>query len=790
VVLSGLLLGAVLFVLETSTATSTKATAQSAGPRNKYGSKREPLEIEDDSQDGGYSHPHLNLRSSSSLSTDSNITAAPATSNGNSDWFDVIVIGSGLAGLSTTLEILDRGGRVLLLEKEGSLGGNSVKASSGINGCCSLSSTQASFTNATDSLVSFEQDTAKSAGILQPSIQNETSSTPLIHTLVTHSEDALQWLQQRVGVDLSQVAQLGGHSRPRTHRPNVGMVGAEIMANMENLVHTYTSYEKGEGMASIYTHTNVIKLLPTTTATTKKSLSGVTGVMVQDTRTNFTRSFYASQIVLATGGFASDRSNTSILSQMRPDLLNFPTTGGSFSTGDGINLAVSLHASTIDMDKVQLHPTGFIDPQRPNAGTKTLAAELLRGVGGILLNPLGKRFCNELGTRDYVTDKMLQQQPNYTTSTPQFLLVLTEDAANAARHHVDRYTLNGLMTKVKGIEKLAAVIAFSASRPAKAKTTSAMMLQTLLQTFRDYQAGKEAGRDGFGKTDFQGWPLRDNDNWKNATFYVGTVTPSLHYCMGGVRIDTKGQVLDAEEKEIPGLFAVGEVTGGVHQKNRLGGNSLLECTVFGRIIAQQLKLQSGRIDKYLSEIPKSHLPSVTTASHDDQLNNLPSVSYNTLQQHATVDNMWMAIHGNVYNVTGFAKQHPGGATILESLAGRDATAEFDLVHSQQLLQRFHNDPVQSLVIGRLDAAFTIEQPNPLRVISMTEVQTHSTPEDCWVVLHGFVYDLTDFAGSHKGGAYLIQKYAGNDATDTFKAFHKKEKLALVAKYQLGVLTKE
>ncbi len=253
---------------------------------------------------------------------------------------DAIVVGTGLAGLSAALNILDRGGRVTLIEKEHSLGGNSNKASSGINACCPNNGTT------DDYLDAFMFDTTKSAG---------ASAQPhLIETLVQNSASAVIWLKQRVGVDLSLIAQLGGHQHKRTHRPKNGMVGAEVIYGMQKEVKKFEQ----SGMVKILTDTKVTGLV-------QNSSGRVVGVQLEDLtgeNNDLPRQFNATSVILATGGFAADRSDHSYLALYRPELLKMPATAGRFSTGDGITLATALGAGVIDMDKVQIHPTGWVDP--------------------------------------------------------------------------------------------------------------------------------------------------------------------------------------------------------------------------------------------------------------------------------------------------------------------------------------------------------------------------------------------------------------------------------------------
>jgi len=471
---------------------------------------------------------------------------------------DAIVVGTGLAGLSATLNILDRGGKVLLIEKEHSMGGNSNKASSGMNACCPNNDTNA------DNTESFKADVIKSAG--------DSARLPLIDVLVENSASAVSWLRDRVGVDLSLMAQLGGHQHKRTHRPSNGMVGAEVIYGMQKAVK---KYEKS-GKLEIMVDAEARKLI-------RDDVGRVIGIEVQDISDLDKASIQlkSPNVVLATGGFAADRSENSYLAKYRPELLNMPATAGQFSTGDGIGLATAAGASLVDMDKIQIHPTGWVDPKDPTNPNKILAAELMRGVGGVLMNKSGMRFCNELGTRAYVTDKMLSHDPSYASTgkwnkaneIPTFSLVLSSSAAEDGKKHVDHYTHKGLLKRLEGVSALADWMGINVD----------IVRRTIVQ----YQDDSEGGTDQWGKSSFRGVAQK---NLNTETFYAGTVTPVLHYCMGGITIDTEGNVLDEDNMPIPGLHAAGEVSGGVHGNNRLGGNSLLECTVFGSIVGKKIPI--------------------------------------------------------------------------------------------------------------------------------------------------------------------------------------------------------
>lgn len=615
---------------------------------------------------------------------------------------DAIIIGTGLAGLAAALNILDRGGSVLLIEKEPLLGGNSNKASSGINACCPDGNTTV---NSDDSIKAFRDDTVRSAG--------EGVHQHLVDVLTKNSARAVNFLRDRAGVDLSLKAQLGGHSYQRTHRPKNGMAGAEIIYGMQKAVKKYLKTDQ----LQILMNTKVTKLeLLKGRDGRKRKKAIVVGVQYQTStkKKNDLNAkkqigkLFSESVVLATGGFASDRSKGSYMEKFRPELLGFPTTAGKFSTGDGVTLSKTIGAGTVHMDKVQMHPTGWVDPEDPANPTKTLAAELMRGVGGILLNKQGFRFCNELGTRAYVTDKMLshdnyyakhnkwQNTENNTSIVPPFYLLLSTAAAKLGQKHVDHYVHKGLLTKVQGIQNLAEHIE--------------LPKRVVQKSIKDYQKNSsrsKGGTDEFGKQNFRGMFSHD---YEVETYYVGMVTPVLHYCMGGLTINAKGQVLDANTADvIPNLYAAGEVAGGVHGYNRLGGNSLLECTVFGTIVGERIPIQKfpsiatetnypkQKNEEDLSLSPQQQMtPLLSTplppsqsdqgVNNDDKdSNGMSIITADELSNHNTEDDCWVAIHGIVYDLTEFAEEHPAGPESIYELAGTDGTEAFAAIHNEQIL---------------------------------------------------------------------------------------------------------
>jgi flavocytochrome c len=399
-------------------------------------------------------------------------------------------------------------------------------------------------------------------------------------------------------------------------------------------------------------------------------------------------------VVLATGGFGADFSKDSILAQVRPDLLNLSTTNGEHCTGDGIKMAQDIGANTVDMDFVQVHPTGLVDPSDPNAKVKFLAAEALRGVGGLLLDAHGNRFVNELATRDYVSEVMGRNKG-------PFRLVLNGKASKEIEWHCKHYVGRGLMKKLSGPE-LAKEIGVSAEK--------------LAETFRKYNEGAKHNKDEFGKKYFHNLPFDIND-----TFHVAQVCPLIHYCMGGLQIDIHGQVLSKKDnKPIAGLFAAGEVTGGVHIKNRLGGSSLTDCVVYGRIAG-------GTAAAYLFNQLCAGTP-LAAAGEPVELNIKLSPSRKTL-----------TLNINYASSTGEQQQ-------------------------QAPAQQEEAAPAAA-------AAPAPAKPKELKTYTLEEVAKHNKENDVWVVVNGVVLDVTEFKKRHPGGAKAIMLYAGKDATEEFNMLH-------------------
>merc|ERR1711953_475852 len=210
---------------------------------------------------------------------------------------------------------------------------------------------------------------------------------------------------------------------------------------------------------------------------------------------------------------------------------------------------------------------------------------------------------------------------------------------------------------------------------------------------------------------------------KAQPFYVAIITPVIHYCMGGLEIDTDSAVVNTDGQAIPGLYAAGEVAGGVHGNNRLGGNSLLDCVVFGRVAGQacaKYMLGGDMKETSLFDLSGGGLagdtdgPKTGGGSYEDGMikkpisvprgpdNKVQEVGGFTMEEvakHTTKSDCWVVLHNNVLNVTNFLSSHPGGELAILTFAGKDATAEFDMIHPPDVISKYAPDAVIGVLGG-------------------------------------------------------------------------------------------
>lgn len=484
---------------------------------------------------------------------------------------DIVVVGAGGAGMTAALTASDAGKSVLLIESQPAVGGNSVKSTGGMNAAKTVYQDANEFgesagvektLKAAEAYSDNEAITALAATVkeqweawqadpkgyfdstelfaLDTLIGGKGLNDPeLVNTLVGNSAAAIEYLDS-IGIHLNNVAAFGGASVKRIHRPvndegKVVSVGAYTVPLLEKAVAARDNL-------ALMTNLTATKLLV--------DESGAVCGLEAATQDGYTVTVKAKAVILATGGFGA---NLDMVVQYKPDLAGFMTTNAAGIQGQGILMAVEIGADTVDMEQIQIHPT-------VQADTASLITEGLRGDGAILVNANGERFIDEVGTRDVVSAAEIAQPDSFSWLVVDQKMV---DASSVIQGYITR----GLMLQGDSYEALANELGI----PADAFAAT-------MEKWNGYVADKND--PDFGRTSFA-QPL------DTAPYYAVKVTAGIHHTMGGLKIDSQTHVLNKEGQIIPGLFAAGEVTGGVHGGNRLGGNAVADFVVFGRIAGQE-----------------------------------------------------------------------------------------------------------------------------------------------------------------------------------------------------------
>lgn len=482
---------------------------------------------------------------------------------------DVVIVGAGGAGMTAAIAAAGDGLNVVVVESQAMVGGNSVRSTGGMNAAKTPLQDNNTFgeeAGVEKALVAAEgysdnaAITALAATVseqweaykanpqgyfdsvelmeLDTMIGGKGVNDPeLVKTLCENTADSISWLES-VGAPLTSVGAFGGASVKRIHRPvnaegKTVSVGAYIVPILEkNLADAGVEVILNTTVDTILTDAN-------------GAVCGVSGVGSDGSKLTVN----ADAVILATGGFGA---NLDMVVSYKPELEGFMTTNAAGIQGQGILMAQELGAATVDMGQIQIHPT-------VEANTASLITEGLRGDGAILVNAEGKRFIDEVGTRDVVSAAEIAQTGSYS-----YLIV--DQAMADASNVIQGYISKGFTTQGDTYEALAAELGMDEA--------------AFAETMNAWNACVEAKSDEeFGRTSFAS-PLN------TAPYYAIKVTAGVHHTMGGLKINSETQVLTEDGTAIPGLFAAGEVTGGVHGANRLGGNAVADFVVFGRIAAE------------------------------------------------------------------------------------------------------------------------------------------------------------------------------------------------------------
>ena len=437
---------------------------------------------------------------------------------------DVVVIGAGGAGLTAAVSAAEADDlRIIVLEKQGIIGGNTNYSTGGIN--AAETDIQQSL-GIEDSKEIFYQDVMRGG-------HNE-NVPELVRSLVEHAPATVKWLTT-IGTDLSDVGLMAGSSVRRTHRPKGG---AAVGPHLIKVLHQAIANRNIE----IRTSNKVIGLI--------YNNGSVAGVRVQNADGS-TYTIQSKAVIIATGGFGANRE---LVARYRSQLSGFPTVNHPGATGDAFAWAEAIGAATIQMENIQIHPTA----EKTN---HILITEAVRGNGAILLNRNGTRFVNEMETRDVVSAAILQQPSSEA-------LLIFDQSVRQSLSAIETYAQQHILMVDSTWEGLAILTGLPA--------------ETLKENVQRYNTMQRNGIDeDFGRTANEMVVALET-----APFYAVRVAPAVHHTLGGLKVNPDMQVLDNNDSPIDGLFAAGEVTGGLHGANRLGGNGVADIVVNGRIAGQ------------------------------------------------------------------------------------------------------------------------------------------------------------------------------------------------------------
>jgi urocanate reductase len=444
---------------------------------------------------------------------------------------DVVVIGGGNAGLAAAVEASNKGAKVILLEKMPALGGNSIRSGGAFNAADPVRQKAQGIEDSTQK--HFEQTLAGG---------DNKGDPELVRTLTEGAPKALAWLEGMGMKFDDKVFTVLGALWPRSHAP-IDPVGTGYIKTLKGVA------DKNKVQIILDDRANQII----------RENGRVTGVVAEGKDGKRIRYNAKKGVVLASGGFAA---NKEMRQQYDPKITpNLGTTNHPGATGDGIIMATAIGADLVGMEYIQMLPLG--DP-----ATGALDGWVGMNVEDyIFVNKAGNRFVSEAERRDVMTQALIKQPDQFMYIVCDAHSMPTPQTKNSFNQTAEECVKRGSAFSADTIEALAAKIGID---PAAFR-----------KTVDEYNAGIDAKNDPFGKK-LLGQKL------DKAPFYASPRVPTVHHTMGGVKINTQAQVLDVKGQVIPGLFAAGEVTGGIHGTNRLGGNALADTIVFGRIAGQNV----------------------------------------------------------------------------------------------------------------------------------------------------------------------------------------------------------
>lgn len=456
------------------------------------------------------------------------------------DEVDVLVVGSGFAGLAAAIEAAEAGCSVRLIDKMSTYGGNSSLNGGDMAAVGTPLQKEAGVDDSVDLMV---EDMLRAG--------KNYNHVDRVRAVVENSADAVQWCMD-LGVEFTKLNFHGGHSVPRTNTTS-NATGADIIkaqvAKAEELgcpVELRTKLERliededGRIIGAELKEGYTLGMESGSTTTYVKALKGV---------------------VLACGGFSNDVQMRMIHEpRLTEDLAS---TNHEGATGEALREALKHGAMDVHLDWIQLGP--WTSPDEPGFGYTPQFCERLVGYGLMIDPETGKRFVKETGDRKERADKMLE--------LGRVTLVMGDQPAVEAQV-APRILEGGLKSGV--------IMAFDTLEDIAAEFS--IPLDEFKAEMARWNQFVSAGKDD----DFDALILENAAPLENPPFYVAKLWPKVHHTMGGLVTNLQAQVIDQDFNPIPGLYAAGEICGGTHGAVRLGSCAITDCVVFGRIAGQEV----------------------------------------------------------------------------------------------------------------------------------------------------------------------------------------------------------
>lgn len=450
--------------------------------------------------------------------------------------FDVIVIGSGFAGLAAAIEAKRAGASVCVIEKMKAVGGNSIISDGGIAVPASQAQVEQ---HIQDSKELFYQDMMR-AGLY-------CNQPALVRALADGANDAFEWSKSYLGVPyLEKIEIFGGHSVARCFTAK-GITGGTIIKQMLLKIREL-------GIPILYQH-KFLSFLNDQGGTIIGVQALKNYVYTNSSAGEEIRVFAERGIVLATGGFGADVAFRQALDPRLDETID--TTNKPFTTAEALQEALRIGAQPVDLSKVQLGP--WASPDERGYGVGPYFSEYVVFQYGVVVDPeTGKRFCNELADRKTLADAML------SIGHP-CVGIADQACVEQSGWSIEKCLKKGVVKSFDSIDSLA--------------EEYNIPNESLKQTIEAYNQSVQTGADLL----FDKPILKNAPEIQTPPYFAMRLWPKVHFTMGGIGISERAEVLDRDGNPIPHLFAAGEVTGGVHGASRLGSCSITDCLVFGRI---------------------------------------------------------------------------------------------------------------------------------------------------------------------------------------------------------------